>query len=175
MLAVYLFAVYGAIELESTCGLYRGTVTVAGKNIPLTFDTGSSSLWIKNTRNVCSPTKGSWEIDYNRGKVQGKYCASTQKVTAGGCEVSVEELAIGTDVGMQSPHARTERWEAACPVQLKRASHSASPWCTRSADKAIMSWAFEGNTNAALLEFGKGQPDKYDGVLLTENLLFREV
>ena len=173
MLAIYLLAVYGAIELESTCGLYRGTVTVAGKNIPLTFDTGSSSLWIKNTRNVCSPTKGSWEIDYNRGKVQGKYCASTQKVTAGSCEVSVKELAIGTDVGT----AITSCTDGTLGLGMPSANAEAGqPFLksmnlhTQCDNKAIMSWAFEGDTSTALLEFGKGQPNKYDGVLLTENL-----
>ena len=79
MLALYLLAAYGAVELESTCGLYRGTVSVAGKDISLLFDTGSSSLWVKDTKDVCSSTKASREKHNNTGKFKGNNSASTQK------------------------------------------------------------------------------------------------
>ena len=173
MLGVYLLAVYGAVELESTCGLYRGTVSVAGKDISLLFDTGSSSLWVRGTQNVCSSTEGSWQINYNAGTVKGQYCASTQKVTVGACEVSIPELAVSTEVGQRITACTDGTLGLGMPGATAEAGEpflKSMNLHTECDNKAIMSWAFEGDTSTALLEFGKSQPNKYDGILLTENL-----
>ena len=96
MLAIYSLVAYGAVVLESTCGLYKGNVTIDGKDIPLLFDTGSNSLWINEK--PCSSTEGSWDIKYDIGEVSGTYCASAQTASIGGCAVSVPQLATATSV-----------------------------------------------------------------------------